>query len=137
MGRAWDNPLTTASVGLQMPESAADWSKLAAAAGWNLRVRLKRPRTAQQVPMTIEKVNGKMFQTFRHLLKCSRRLAAELNRRAPISSTTGRTEQRLRIPKIATALAKSATKRSRWLSCGPRDPSPSLEDETPLPPNPE
>ena len=37
-----------------------------------------RPRTAQQLSMTIEQVNGKMLQTF----QCSRRPAAELNRRA-------------------------------------------------------
>ena len=39
--------------------------------------------------------------------------------------------------RLNSDLAKSATKSSRWLSCGPRDPSQSLEGETPPPPNPE
>ena len=31
-----------------------------------------RPRTALQLLITAEQVNGKMLQTFRHLLQCNR-----------------------------------------------------------------
>ena len=66
---------------------------------------------AQQLSITVEQVKGKTLQTF---LQC--------NRRAEHNCET-RTKQRLRMPNIATALvrlnpdlARSATKRPRWLT---------------------
>ena len=64
--------------------------------------------------------------------------------RGPAGQLQTRTKQRLRIPRIANALvrlnpglARSATKRSRWLPFGPRGPSTSSGEGTAPPPNPE
>ena len=47
MGRAWDNSADhhssvddAAGVGPHVPDTAAEWSKLTAAVGWDLRARL-------------------------------------------------------------------------------------------------
>ena len=55
----------------------------------------------------------------------------------PSGKQPTRIKERLRIPRIRTVLvrlnpdlAKSATKRSRWLPCGPRDPLSSPGEET-------
>ena len=128
---------TLRSVGLQLPETAAVRSKLAAVPASSTGSRCdgprsspmgaarkdagcarasrgcSRPRTAQQLLITIAQVNGKMLRTFRHLVQSN---SPELDfdmlttayghsaKQGPPTEVQTRTKQRLRISNIATAL---------------------------------